>query len=318
MGKSNIIMKQFLRNRKRFADLFNGVLFEGMQIVNSEELQEIDSESSMITVDKHGVKRGLQKYRDITMLWKEGVKLVVLACENQNKIHYAMPVRMMLYDGLSYSDQIRQIWQKDGKQRKLSSEEFLSGFGKEDKIYPVISIVFYYGVEKWDASIDLYGMFHEELFEKHQSILKKYIPNYPLNLIDVGEITAIDNFRTDLQLIFGMLQYKNEMNKMREYVNQHHNYFSNIDLETYLAIGELLHSESKMKITGKRSNEEGMDMCKALDDLYNSGVNAGIEQGICAFVEACKEIGLSKETICAKLKEKFSVTEEKAAEYLEK
>ena len=35
-----------------------------------------------------------------------GTKLVLLTCENQDAIHYAMPVRSMLYDALDYTDQI--------------------------------------------------------------------------------------------------------------------------------------------------------------------------------------------------------------------
>ena len=104
MGKSDIKVKQFLRNKKRFADLFNGTVFAGEQIVKPEELEEIDSEVSIVIRDKSNLQKSVQKYRDITMVWKKGIKLCVLACENQNKIHYAMPVRMMLYDGLTYTN----------------------------------------------------------------------------------------------------------------------------------------------------------------------------------------------------------------------
>ena len=30
------------------------------------------------------------------------IRLIVLACENQDEIHYAIPVRNMLYDALNY------------------------------------------------------------------------------------------------------------------------------------------------------------------------------------------------------------------------
>lgn len=59
-------------------------------------------------------------------------------------------------------------------------------------------------------------------------------------------------------------------------------------------------------------------MCKAIEDLYNSGVDAGIKREIYAFIEACKEIGLERETAFLKLQEKFLVTEEKDLEYMEK
>ena len=48
--------------------------------------------------------------------------------------------------------------QKEHKGKYTISEEFLSGFNKEDKIYPVITLVFYYDTKEWDAAKDLYDM----------------------------------------------------------------------------------------------------------------------------------------------------------------
>ena len=196
MGKSNIAVKQWLRNKKRFADLFNGTIFQGDQIV-------------------------------------------------------------------------------------LTEEEFLSKFRKEDKICPVISLVLYYGLAPWDASVDLYGMFMQnDLFEKSE-ILKKYVSNYRLNLIDAGNIENIQKFQSDLQLIFGMLRYKEEKDELHRYMNANGAYFKNVDQETYQAIRELLHSEKELKEMVSSGEGKGhVNMCKALEDLYNSGVNVGIEQGI--------------------------------------
>ena len=41
MGKSDVILKQWLRNKVRFADLFNAVVFDGEQVIKPEELEEI-------------------------------------------------------------------------------------------------------------------------------------------------------------------------------------------------------------------------------------------------------------------------------------
>ena len=126
MGKSNIAVKTWLKNKKRFADLYNGVVFRGEQVILPEELEEVDSESSIIMRDSLQKEKGIQRYRDIVMRWKKGVDLAILACENQNKIHYAMPVRTMVYDGLSYTEQIRQLWKNNQNSEKVTEEEFLS------------------------------------------------------------------------------------------------------------------------------------------------------------------------------------------------
>lgn len=72
MGKSNIAVRQLLRDKKRFADLYNGIVFRGEQIILPEELEEVDGETSIIVADKKNAEKGVQKYRDITMRWKRG------------------------------------------------------------------------------------------------------------------------------------------------------------------------------------------------------------------------------------------------------
>ena len=130
MGKADVAVRQWLSDKGRFADLFNGVVFQGEEVVLAGALEEQKEEASV------------QKYRDIVMRWNGKLNLAVLAIEAQDKIHYAMPVRNMVYDSLDYAEQVR-IVQKGHKGRYATSEEFLSGFGKEDKIYPVITLAFY-------------------------------------------------------------------------------------------------------------------------------------------------------------------------------
>ena len=321
MGKGNIAVKQFLRNKDRFADLVNVQIFGGELVVKAEELEEIDSEASMLVNDKRKQKKGLQRYRDIVMRWKKGPFIAILACENQEKVHYAMPVRMMLYDGLSYADQIRQMWKKRNPAIELSEDEFLSRFCKEDRIYPVISLVFYYGETAWDGSGDLYGMFWQEDIFREQKFLESYVPNYTLNIVDAGNVSEVERFRTDLQFILGMLQYSDKDDGMREYVESHKEYFEHVDIETYRAIQELLHSKKKLRqLLPEKSGEEDVNMCRALEALYNDGVSEGIEkgieEGIRVLVKTCKEFELSKEQIIEKIEKEFSMPRETAEKFL--
>ena len=43
LGKSDVILKQWLKNKERFADLFNAVVFDGEPVINPEELEEFGS-----------------------------------------------------------------------------------------------------------------------------------------------------------------------------------------------------------------------------------------------------------------------------------
>lgn len=58
-------------------------------------------------------------------------------------------------------------------------------------------------------------------------------------------------------------------------------------------------------------------MCKALDDLYNSGIEQGIEAGIRVLIETCREFGVEREEIMKRIEQKFSVTKEAALKYME-
>ncbi|MDO4273997.1 MAG: Rpn family recombination-promoting nuclease/putative transposase [Eubacteriales bacterium] len=282
MGKNDIIMSRWLSHKGRFAGLFNGVLFKGAEVIRPGELEEIRGESDILIVDKEGKDKAFKRYRDVVMRWKRGLKFVILACENQGKTHYAMPVRNMLYDSVSYTEQIDQLW-KEGWQNgnKVTAEEYLSHFKKDDVIFPVITLVFYYGSKPWDGSLDIHGMFPEELSLSSREILEKYVPNYRINLVDVMRIKDVENFQKDLQLIFEMLKYKNKKNELVGYINGNKEFFQNIGVDTYNAIRVLLNSEKQLKdipVGGQGKGE--IDMCKALDDLYEDAVERGMEKGI--------------------------------------
>ena len=174
MGEADVSLKQWFRNKKRFADMFNAVIFDGEQVVKPEELVELNSESDIIismqdelsTTEEKSANRHkdkvVQRYHDLVMRWRDEVDLgIILTLENQDVVSYAMPVREMMYDSLAYADQMRNIWNelKEEEKRGLETSEFFSRFRREDRICPVLSIVFYYGMEEWDGPRELYDMF---------------------------------------------------------------------------------------------------------------------------------------------------------------
>ena len=142
-------------------------------------------------------------------------------------------------------------------------------------------------------------------------------------MIDAGDVEDVEKFSSDLQLIFGMLKYRKQENGIQEYIENHKEYFSNVDLETYQAVRELLHSENQLKKIVSVKNREGrIDMCTALEAIYqndvNEGMSAGIEEGIKAMILTCCELGLSKEQILEKIIKNSSVTTDVASMLLEK
>lgn len=319
MGKGNAAVREWMSNPVRFSDLYNGIVFQGKQVVLPEELEPAEGETDILLEDKKQKVQEIHRYRDIVMRWKKGALLVLLACENQEKVHYAMAVRNMLYDSLSYVGQIQQLWKEREKEekQKMTAPEYLSKWKKDDRLVPVITLVFYYDTDKWDGSTDLYGML--QWGEGDQELMKEYIPNYRINLVDAGNMEYIERFQSDLQEILGMLKCRGNKKELLDYMSKREEYFRNVDEETYQVMREFLHSEKLLKEKAEKIDGKGtVDMCKALEELYNDGVEHGIERGIRVTIETLKEFDVPMEEAIERIMKKFHVTKEKAQQEMEK
>lgn len=277
MGKGNVMIKQWLSDKKRFSSFVNGALFQGKQVFSEDKLEVKDGQLSAVLKDTEGKDITVERFRDILMAVQDGTNIVLIACENQEEIHYAMPIRTMLYDSLNYVEQIN-VLKKQHKVEKdwKDSAEFLSGLKAEDLLIPVITLVFYYGETPWDGHKDLHGLLGID--REEYELIKKYIPNYTMNLIDPREIEDLTCFETDLQMVFGMLQYRKNKTKLIDYVREHEEFFTNVDVETGNAVKILLGTETLLQNT-KRNEDGGINMCQALDEYYQDGVNEGMEKG---------------------------------------
>ena len=63
MGKADIAVKNWLNDNERFADLFNGSVFNGQKIILPDELEDLDRETDILITDKKDRRRGLQRHR---------------------------------------------------------------------------------------------------------------------------------------------------------------------------------------------------------------------------------------------------------------
>ena len=61
-SQNDVVMKEFWRDNKHFADIVNAVVFDGEQVVIPDELQEVDTDvSGSIIVDEY--KETLKRIR---------------------------------------------------------------------------------------------------------------------------------------------------------------------------------------------------------------------------------------------------------------
>ncbi|MCI7451312.1 MAG: hypothetical protein MSD68_16790, partial [Blautia sp.] len=152
--------------------------------------------------------------------------------------------------------------------------------------------------------------------------LKEYVPNYRINLIDAGNLEHLERFKSDLQEVLGMIQCRGDKENLLKYINDRKEYFQNVDEETYYVIREFLHSERMLKENIEKSQGKGtVDMCKALEDLYNEGIEIGmergIERGIKGVVETLFDFGIEKDIAIQKVMQKFEISREQAEKDVE-
>lgn len=82
----------------------------------------------------------------------------------------------------------------------------------------------------------------------------------------------------DLQVILTMLKYRKDKDGLRNYVNQNKKFFQKVDHETSQAMKAFLNMKH---IPGETENkEETINMCKAIQEMYDDGVRDGMQQGI--------------------------------------
>lgn len=287
MGKKDISINAWLEDKERFADLFNGLVFEGEQVIRKEELTKLSGESAVVVKDKNRRRTSVKRYRDVVMEW-QGITLMVLALENQDKVNYQMPLKTMVYDTLNYTEQAREKWRALSKEQKrqLSGAERLSRYKKDNKLVPVITLVIYFGEDgEWDGPRELYDMLDMPEDSRKKALLHKLLPNYKLNLVELNKINELKIFNTDLQVMLGVVKYKKDKRKLIKYTEANKEYFSSMSDEEADALIALLNDKKGLAnwIEKQREEYEGKevewDMCQAIRDLVEDGRIEGRKEG---------------------------------------
>lgn len=149
MANEDEILTRYLSDNERYADLINGVSFSGRSVVKPEDLSDRDSKTGYHKSEKNIKGKQNIKYRDLFRKASFGASFAVIGVENQNQVHYLMPIRCMEYDVKEYQRQVIEKKKKlkaEVKEGKiLSDAEFLSGFCKDEKLTPCITFVLFYG-----------------------------------------------------------------------------------------------------------------------------------------------------------------------------
>ena len=184
MGKIDQLTNEYMSDKARFADVFNYFVYDGRQVLSPEYLHELSTVEQVFPYGKDGKFQKAQRFRDVlknacVMTDEQERTYILLGIENQSYIHYAAPVKDMLYDAMNYTRQAESISSAHRKRKDMATpSEFLSGFNKDDRLRPVITLMIYWSDKEWDGKLSLH-----EIIDFSDEGLKPFVPDYRVNLL---------------------------------------------------------------------------------------------------------------------------------------
>ena len=264
MGKVDRATKSYLTQSSVFADIFNFYLYEGQQVIDPGQLRELDpAELSMpYGTDRKG--EPVQRYRDLfkalSAMEDQRAAYLLLGIESQDEVHYAAPVRNLLYDALQYARQVEETARNHREQkdyRGWDRGEFLSGFYREDQLLPVITLVVFFSPKEWDGPRSL-----REMMAAEDAAIRSMLPDYRIHLVSPAELSKADfgKFHTSLGDVLEFIKYSMDKDKLVEWLEGEKQ-----DLVLGQKEVEVLNAcvNADLRI---QPEEEGVKMCKAIQD----------------------------------------------------
>ena len=229
-----------------FADMVNGLLFNGQRRVGPGDLRDTRARTLYKTDGKLR-----EQERDVSKLWvSKGVVLSLIGIENQTEIDRDMALRVFGYEGADYRGQL-----------------------SEDRrgLYPVITLVLYFGERRWTAPRSLY-----ERIEVPEE-LRPFVNDLKLNVFEVAFLTdeQVERFTSDFKIV---ADYFVQMRRDRDYVP------SRQVVEHVDAVLKLLSALTRDNRFEEAQNHfrkgESVTMLSVLDKVEARGIALGRNEGI--------------------------------------
>ena len=233
-SKKDLVRKRYFRNNSRQADLLNacmkkyqlpGEAKKAGKVFTKEDFAVCDSELYTLVKDKGRKKQRDRIVDSIRLVGCDGGRFYLIL-ENQERVDYSMPVRILDHESIFYHEQIKTIGMEHKKKEELHTpEEWFSGMKKEDRLIPALSLVLYYGTEPWDGAKDMEELLQTEEIPEELLVL---IRNYPMNLIQIRDIDYLEKFQTDLHETFGFIKYQHDSGRLTQFVEKNRERFRNL------------------------------------------------------------------------------------------
>ena len=277
MQEQNLAASEYFKDKERFADLMNGYVYHGQQMIHPEDILELDP--VIPRTDGYGsVLHASVNIVDLMRKIRLRCYVILVALQNQSEPHYAMPVRVMTTDASNYYRQWRERLKEHRKSKDLESgAEFLSGLKKDEYLDPAFTMVIYTGRDAWDGARTLKEMLNLTGLDR---MIQKMIADYPINLLEVRAWENLEWFRSDIKEVFGFLKYTQDKEQLRNFIEENQKAFSDMEEEAYDFIASASYTKEMKEIKSNiKTGGGGYDMCKAIADMIQDGRTEGWNDG---------------------------------------
>lgn len=266
MGVKDTVTTKYMRQNEIFADAFNYFVYGGEQVIHPDSLKELDTREIDVPYGgENGAGQPVQKTRDViksvVAMMDKSTAYLLLAIENQSNIHYAMPVKNMVYDALQYAKQVEEAiasHRLSGDYKNAGSDEYLSGFMKEDHLLPVVTLIVYFDSKEWDGPLSIH-----EMFSGQDARVLALVPDYKVNLIAPASIEDEDfgKFQSSLKEVLSFIKYARDKDELKKVLDADES-FRHLGREEV----DVLNACVGAKIAVKEG-EEAIDVCLAIQQM---------------------------------------------------
>ena len=273
MSLQDMVTKQYISEPEVFADAFNYLIYGGRQVIRPEQLTDLDATQFAIPYgeDENGKLESAQKYRDVlkTLAVKADSQrtYLVLGIENQSNVHYAMPVRNMLYDAMQYEKQVRELSRAHRREHDTGThEEYLSGMKRDDRLIPVVTLVINFGGKAWDGPLSL-----REMYTAQPEQVLAFVPDYKVQLIDPMRMEDADFARlnSSLREVLAYIRYQHDKQRMEKLLSEDER-FTRLERSAAMVINTMTNAGIEMN-----PNEEVVNMCEAIRQMMDESEMRG-------------------------------------------
>ena len=261
---------------------------------------------------------------DTVRLVVTGRGCLVAGIETQAEPDYAMPLRIMCYDAGTYGKRASGIRRETRKSPEgLSPGEYLYGFRRESRLYPVITIVLYTGRE-WDGPRSLHGILD---FTGLPEGTESLVPDYGLRLVEIRRLEDTGVFRTDVRKVFDFIRYADDKEKLRE-LTAGDPYYASMEEDAYEVAAVCTDAAGLLRVRDHHRKKGKIDMCRAIEEMVAEGKAEGIREGkaegiregkaegIRGTVSVLRDLDIPVQTILFQIQKEYGLSLEESRRYL--